>query len=85
MDKVFYYARTTKISIIKSSYDLDNKDLFLLSIVSSFKVLISSDSNTEEEENINTDDPDSIDSDMLEILSFSVCKLWHEIKNTHQH
>ena len=25
MDKLFYYVRMTKISIIKSSYDLDNK------------------------------------------------------------
>ena len=36
-------------------------------------VCISSDSDTEEEENIGTDDPESIDSDMLEILSYSVC------------
>ena len=28
MDKLFYYARMTKISIIKLSYDLDNKELF---------------------------------------------------------
>ena len=28
------------------------------------------------EENIDTDGPDSSDSDMLESLSFSVCKLW---------
>ena len=45
---------------------------------SSQKVWISSDSDTEEEYNINTDDPDISDSDMLESLSFSVCKLWHK-------
>ena len=28
MEKAFYYARTIKISIIKSSYDLDNKEIF---------------------------------------------------------
>ena len=48
MDKVFYYARMTKISIIKSSYNLDNKELFLLSSSSYFKVWISSYSDTEE-------------------------------------
>ena len=31
MDKVFYYARITKISIIKSSSDLDNKHILLVS------------------------------------------------------
>ena len=31
MDKVFYYSIMTKISIIKSSIDLDNKELFPLS------------------------------------------------------
>ena len=48
----------TKISIIKSSADIDNKELFPVSSSSSFKVRISSDSYTEEEENIDTDDPD---------------------------
>ena len=62
----------TKISIIKSSYDIDNKELFPVSISSSFKVWCSSDSDTEEEDNIYTDDPDSIDSDMLLSLSSSV-------------
>ena len=68
----------TKISIIKLSSDLDNKELFPVSSSSSFKLWISSDSDTEEEENIGTDDPESIDSDMLESLSFSVCKLWQK-------
>ena len=68
----------TKISIIKSSSDLDNKELFPVSGSSSQNVRISSDSDTEEEENINTDEPDSIDSDMLESPSFSVCKLWQK-------
>ena len=43
-------------------------------------VCISSDSYTEEKENIGTDDPESIDSDTLESLSFSVCKLWKNIQ-----
>ena len=30
-DKVFYYSRMTKISIIKSSTDFDNKELFPVS------------------------------------------------------
>ena len=64
----------TKISIIKSSTDLDNKELLPVSVSSSQKVWISSDSDTEEKENIDTDDPESSDSDMLESLSFSVCK-----------
>ena len=55
----------TKISIIKLSSDLDNKELFPVSDSSSQKLWISSDSATEEEENIGTDDPGSIDSDML--------------------
>ena len=69
MDKVLYYARITKISIIKSSSDLDNKELFPLSSSSSLKVWSSSDSDTEEEENIDTDDKEIIDSDMLVNLS----------------
>ena len=68
MDKVFYYARITKISIIKSSSDLDNKELFPVSSSSSFKVWISPDSETEEEENIGNDDPEIIGSDTLKIL-----------------
>ena len=40
MDKVLYYSRMTKISIIKSSSDLDNKELFLVSGSSSQKVWI---------------------------------------------
>ena len=75
MDKVFYYSRMTKISIIKSSTDLDNKELFPVSGSLSQKVWNSSDSDTEYEENIDTDDPDSSDSDILESLSSSVCKL----------
>ena len=57
IDKVLYYSRIAKISVIKSSSDLDNKELFPVSISSSFKVWISLDSDTEEEENIDTDDP----------------------------
>ena len=80
MDKVFYCAKITKLSIIKSSSDLDNKELFPVSSSSSFKVWISSDSDTKEEENIGTDDLEIIDSDMLESLSSSVCKLWEKRK-----
>ena len=65
-----------KLSIIKSSSDIDNKELFTISGSSSNKVWISSDSDTEDgEENIDTDDPETSDSDMLEILSSSVCNL----------
>ena len=78
MDKVLYYSRMTKISIIKSSSDHDDKELSPVSGSSYQKVWISSDSDNEEEENIDTDDPESVDSDMLEILSFSVCKLWEK-------
>ena len=76
MDKVFYYSRMKNISIIKSSTDLDNKELFPVSGSSSQKLLISLNSDNEEEENIDTDDPESSDSDMSENLSLSVCKLW---------
>ena len=70
----------TKISIIKSSTDLDNKELFLVSVSSSQNISISLDSDTEEEENIGTDDQDIINSDTLETLIFSVCKLWQKIQ-----
>ena len=46
MDKVFYYSRMKKISIIKSSTDIDNKELFPVSSSSSHKVWISSYSDT---------------------------------------
>ena len=51
-----------------------------MSILSSFKIWISSYSDTEEEENIDTDDPESIYFDILEILSLSVCKIWQKRK-----
>ena len=57
MDKVFYYTIMTKISIIKSSSDIDNKEILPVSRSSSTKVWSSSDSDTEEEENIRTGDP----------------------------
>ena len=69
-----------RLSIIKSSYDLDNKEVFLVSSSSSLKLWISSDIDTEEEESISNDDADSSDSDILEILSSSVCKLWEKIQ-----
>ena len=78
MDKVFYYSIMKKISIIKSSNDLDNKELFPISNSSSQTIWKSSDSDTEdEEENI---DPDTSESDMLESLSSSVCNLWQKRK-----
>ena len=40
MDKVFYYSRMTKKSIIKSSSDLYNKELFPVSGSSSQRVWI---------------------------------------------
>ena len=79
MDKVFYYSRMTKISITKSSTDIDNKELFPISRSSSQKVWKSSNSDTEdEEENIDTDDSDTSDSYMLESLSSTVCNLWQK-------
>ena len=68
----------TKISIFKWSSHLDNKEILPVSVSSSQKLWISSDSDTEEESNFGTDNPVSIDSDTLESLSFSVCKLWHK-------
>ena len=68
MDKVLYYVGMTKILIINPSSDIDNKELFPVSSSSYFKVWISSGSDTEEERNIYINDPDSIDSDMLESL-----------------
>ena len=51
-----------KKSIIKSSTDIDNKELFPISGSSSQKVWKSSDSDNEDvEENIDTDDPDTSD------------------------
>ena len=70
----------TKISIIKSSSDIDNKVLLPLSSSSSIKVWSSSDSDTEEEDNIDTDDPYISDSDMLASLSTLVCNLWQKIQ-----
>ena len=79
MDKVFYYFRMTKISIITSSNDLDNKELSPIFGSSSQKVWKSYDIDTEdEEENIDTDGPDISDSDMLESLSSTVCNLWQK-------
>ena len=79
MDKLFYYYRITKISIIKSSNNLYNKELFTISRSSSQKVWKSSDSDTEyDKENIDTDDPDTSDSDMLESPSSTVCNLWQK-------
>ena len=68
------------ISIIKSSSDLDNKELFPVSCSSYPKVWSLSDSENEYEEKIDTDDSDSSDSDMLERLSYLVCILWKKRK-----
>ena len=69
----------TNISLIKSPTDLDNKELFPISSSSSQKVWKLSDIyNEDEKENIDTDDPDTSDSDMLENLSSTVSNLWHK-------
>ena len=81
MDKVFYYSIMTKISIIKSSIYLDNKELFLVSVSSYLKVWSLLDSDNEQDENIDTDDPEGSDSDMLEIMSSLVFSLWQKIKS----
>ena len=52
MKKVFYFVRMIKIFIIKSSSNLDNKELFPVYGSSYFKVWNSSDSNTEEKKGI---------------------------------
>ena len=78
MENVIYYSRMKKISIIKSSSDLDIKELFPVSFSSSLKLRSSSDIDNEEEDKIDTDDPDSSDSDMLESLSYLVCSLWQK-------
>ena len=56
MDKVFYYARNTKISIIKSSSDIDNKELFTVSesILSGSSVTIFSSSSVSLYDEIHT-------------------------------
>ena len=63
----------TNISIINSPSDLDKEELFPVSISSSIKVWSSLDSDTEKEDNIDTDDADSIHSDMLVSLISLVC------------
>ena len=72
----------TKVSIIKSLSDLDNKELFPVSTSSCLKVWSSSYSDTGEEDNIDTDDPEIIHSYMLESMSSLVCNLWQK-RQTH--
>ena len=76
MNKVFYHSTMTNISIIKSSFDNDSKELFAVSRSSSQKLQSSSDSDNEEEEKIYFDDPKSSDSDTLKRLSYLVCIFW---------
>ena len=66
----------TKIYIIKLSSDLDNKEPFQASCSSYLKAWNSLDSDNEEEDQIDTDGPDSGYSYMLEIMSSLVCSLW---------
>ena len=66
----------TNISTIKSSSDLDKKELFAVSGSSYQNVRSSSYSENERDDNIDNFYPDSSDSDMLEILSFLVCNFW---------
>ena len=80
MEKVFYYSIMTKISLIKSSYDTDKEELFSVSRSQYLKLCSSLGSETEEEENIDTDDPESIDSYILVSPSSLVCNIWQKIK-----
>ena len=57
---------------------LSNISDSLLSGSSSQKVWNSSNSDTEDKDNIYTYDTNSSELDMLESLSYSVCKLWHK-------
>ena len=68
----------TKISILKSSYDLDNKGLLPVSDSLSQKVRSSSEIANEEEGTIHIDDTESSDSDMMESMSNSVCNYWEK-------
>ena len=70
----------TKISIIKSSSDIYNKEPLPVSVSSYKNVHNSSGSDNEEQEKIDTDDKNSSDSDMLEILSCLVCNFWEKRK-----
>ena len=55
-----------------------HKELSPVSFSSSLKLWSSSDSNNEEGYNIDTDDPESSDSDMLGSLSSLLYNLWHK-------
>ena len=68
----------TNMSIIKSLSDIDNKELFPVSFLSSLNVWSSSGGDNEEEEKIDTNDPISNYLDMLEILGSLVCSLWQK-------
>ena len=78
MDKVFYYSIIKNISIIKSSSDLDNKELFPVSSSISLKLWSSLYNWIKEEYIIDTDYPEIIDSGILVILSSSVCNKWQK-------
>ena len=80
MDKIDYYSRIKKISIPRSSLDLVSKELFPVSGSSSQKLWNLSDSVNEEEEKINIDYSESIDADMSESMSYSVCKYWDKME-----
>ena len=64
------------IFIIKSSYDIDSKELVPGSGSLSQNLCSSSDNDNEKEEKIDTDDPDISDSDMLKSLSSLLCNFW---------
>ena len=70
----------TKISKIKSSSDLDKKELFPVCLSLSLKVWSSLDSDNKDEDNIDTGDPDISYSDFLYILGSLVCSLWKKSK-----
>ena len=66
----------TKISMQKSSFDIDNKQLFPVSGSFYQNEQRVSDSDDEEKKTINIDDPNISDSNMLESLSSSVFNYW---------
>ena len=63
------------IYIIKLSSDIDKQEIIPLSCSKYQKVWSSQEIDNEEEDNIDTYNPEISDSDMLEILSSLVCSL----------
>ena len=76
MYKFYYYYQMTKISIHKSSSDLDYKSLFPVNGLLSQNVWSYSDSDDEEEEPVNIYYHGISDSYMSESMSYSVWNYW---------